>query len=164
MKRTGAYAIMLRKIQKEKTARGDNMRSNICKTCGHAALDGVPDRCPVCNSSKEAFEEKDAIQTRENEGPKEKHVPVIKIVKRCGLVGEGCTDVHAKIGDVLHPMEKEHHIAFVDFYVDKIWVQRVHLTPGCNPAASAHIKAGSGKLTTIELCNIHGYWINEEDI
>lgn len=140
------------------------MKGFICGTCGYVAFGEAPEKCPVCNSPKNVFQEKDVIQTAENEGPKEKHVPVIKVVKQCGLVGEGCTDVHVKIGDTLHPMEPEHFIVFADFYVDKKWVSRVHLSPNCNPAASAHIKASSGKLTVIELCNVHGYWINETDL
>ena len=140
------------------------MKGFVCGTCGHVAFDEAPDKCPVCTSSKEVFEEKDAILTAENEGPKEKHVPVIKVVKQCGLVGEGCTDVHVRIGDTLHPMEDDHYIVWVDFYVDKKLVSRTQLTPDCNPAASAHIKTSSGKLSVIEFCNKHGLWINEVDL
>ena len=141
------------------------MKGLICGTCGYVAIDGAaPDKCPVCQSPKDVFSEKDAINTSKDEGPGEKHVPVIKVVKQCELVGEGCTDVHVKIGEVLHPMTAEHSIQWVDFYVDKKFVERVHLTPDCNPAASAHIKASSGKLTAIEFCNLHGHWINEKDI
>jgi len=141
------------------------MNGLVCKTCGYIAINGTaPDKCPVCQSPKEVFEDKDVIMTAENEGPKEKHVPVIKVVKQCGLIGEGCTDVHAKIGEVPHPMEEDHYIVFIDFYVDKEFVERVHLTPSLNPAAGAHLKASSGKLTAIEFCNKHGYWINEVDL
>jgi len=141
------------------------MNSLICKTCGYVSINGTaPDKCPVCQSPKEVFEEKDIIQTSESEGSTEKHIPVIKVVKTCGLIGEGCTDVHVKVGETAHPMESEHFIAFVDFYVDKEWVSRAHLSPALNPAAGAHVKASSGKLTAIELCNVHGYWINEIDL
>ncbi len=141
------------------------MKGFICKTCGYVAINGsAPEKCPVCPSPKSAFEEKDIIKTVKDEGPKEKHVPVIKVVKTCGLMGEGCTDVHVKIGQVAHPMEPAHFIVFVDFYVDREWVERVYLSPKLNPAAGAHLKANSGKLTVIELCNIHGYWINEANL
>ncbi len=141
------------------------MKGLVCGTCGYIAINGsAPEKCPVCQSPKSAFVEKDVIKTIKDEGPKEKHVPVIKVVKQCGLIGEGCTDIHVKIGEVTHPMEPEHFIKFVDFYIDKEWVERVHLTPKLNPAACAHIKANNGKLTAIELCNVHGYWINEADL
>lgn len=141
------------------------MEGLICGVCGYVAINGAaPDNCPVCMALKEVFEKKDVIMTAEDEGPGEKHVPVLKVVKTCGLIGDGCTDVHAKIGEVPHPMEPDHYIVFVDFYVDKEWVERVHLSPSLNPAAGAHVKADSGKLTAIEFCNVHGYWINEVDI
>ena len=79
-------------------------------------------------------------------------------------MGDGCTDVHIKVGDVPHPMEAEHSIQWVDIYVDDKFVHRSHLTPDCNPAATAHIKAKQGKLIAIEFCNLHGHWINEVDI
>lgn len=140
------------------------MKGFVCGVCGYISFDEAPDKCPVCGALKSAFAEKDVIKTSADEGPKEKHVPVIKVVKKCGLVGGGCTDVHVRIGSVLHPMVAEHYIIFIDFYADKKFVSRVHLTPDCSPAASAHIKANSGKLTVIEFCNIHGYWVNEADL
>jgi len=140
------------------------MKGFICGTCGHVEFDEAPEKCPVCGSPKKAFNEKDVIKTSKDEGPKEKHVPVIRIIKKCELVGESCIDIHAKIGEVLHPMEAEHFIQWVDFYVDKKYVSRIMLMPDCNPAASAHIKANSGKLTVIEFCNLHGHWIAESDI
>jgi len=137
------------------------MKGFVCGVCGYVAFDTAPDKCPVCGAAKQAFKESDKIQTIKDEGPKEKHVPVIKVVKTCGLIGEGCTDAHAKIGSVPHPMEAAHSIQFVDFYVDKKFAERVHLTPDCNPAAGAHLKASSGMLTVVEFCNLHGHWMNE---
>ncbi len=140
------------------------MNGFICGACGHIALDEAPEKCPLCGSPSSVFKEQDIIKTAEDEGPKEKHVPVIKTVKKCGLVGKGCTDVHVRIGEILHPMEPDHYIVFIDFYIDRKVVLRVRLTPDTNPAASAHIKAGSGKITVIEFCNKHGYWISETDL
>lgn len=33
-----------------------------------------------------------------------------------------------------------------------------------NPAAALHLKAKSGKLTAIDLCNLHGTWIKEMNL
>lgn len=140
------------------------MKGFICEECGFVSLKGAPDNCPVCGAPRKSFQEKDTIKTVNDEGPSEKHVPVIKIVKQCGLMGEGCTDVHAKIGEVAHPMEAKHSIQFIDFYVDDEFVERVTLTPSLNPAAGAHVKANSGKLTVIEFCNLHGHWISEQNL
>ncbi len=60
------------------------MKGYVCGTCGYISIDGtVPDKCPVCAASKTSFEQKDIIKTAEAEGPKEKHVPVIEVVKKC---------------------------------------------------------------------------------
>lgn len=137
----------------------------VCGTCGYVVLEGdAPDNCPVCNSPKDVFAENGIINTSESEGPGEKHLPVISIVKNCNLVGDGCLDVNARIGSVLHPMEADHFIVWVDFYVNKEWVMRSHLSPGCNPAASAHIKLADGSIEVVEFCNKHGYWLSEANL
>lgn len=147
------------------------MKGIACKVCGYISIIGsAPDNCPVCHAPKTAFEEKeDAIKTAAD--PKnlteleKKHIPVIALVKKCGLIPEGCQDVHVKMGEIQHPMQPEHYITHIDFYLDKEFISRVILTPGSlNPAAALHLKAESGKLTVIELCNLHGAWINEADL
>jgi len=54
----------------------------------------------------------------------EKHVPVMTVVRDCGLMGGGCIDIHTRIGEVLHPMEEKHFIQWVDFYVNRKFVAR----------------------------------------
>ncbi|MFH0731658.1 MAG: desulfoferrodoxin family protein [Candidatus Omnitrophota bacterium] len=144
------------------------MKGIVCKICGYIAINGsAPEFCPVCHAPKSAFQEKDdAVKTPQDPKNKtdleKKHVPVINVVKKCGLIPDGCTDVHVRLGEVGHPMLAEHYIIHIDFYVDKEFIARVILTPGkLNPAASLHLKANSGKLTAIALCNLHGAWINE---
>ncbi|GAF95657.1 unnamed protein product, partial [marine sediment metagenome] len=94
-----------------------------------------------------------------------KHIPVITIIKKCGLIPEGCQDVHVKMGQIQHPMEEKHYISHIDFYIDSEFISRVILTPkNLNPAAALHLKATAGKLSVIELCNLHGAWIKEENL
>ena len=147
------------------------MKGFVCKVCGFISISGsAPERCPVCGASKTAFEEKeDAIKTPKDVNNlselEKKHIPVITVVKKCGLIPEGCQDVHAKIGEIQHPMEQKHYIGHIDFYIDNEFISRVHLTPDkLNPAAALHLKATSGKLTVIEFCNLHGAWIKETDL
>lgn len=144
------------------------MKGAVCKVCGYIAISGnAPDKCPVCGAPASAFVEKpDAIKTAQDEATlKEKHTPVITVVKKCGLIPEGCQDVHVRVGAVIHPMLKEHYIMVIDFYLDKEFLARVHLTPEkLNPAASLHLKAESGKISVIEHCNLHGAWIAETDL
>ncbi|NQT91090.1 MAG: hypothetical protein HQ558_07545 [Candidatus Omnitrophica bacterium] len=147
------------------------MKGVVCKVCGFISIDGAaPENCPVCHAPKTAFEEKDdAIKTPADlnnlTDPEKKHVPVITVVKTCGLIPGGCTDVHVKMGEIQHPMETDHYIVHIDFYLDTKFISRVVLTPdSLNPAAALHLKAKSGELTVIEQCNLHGAWINNVNL
>ncbi|MHB9155147.1 MAG: desulfoferrodoxin family protein [Endomicrobiales bacterium] len=145
------------------------MKGIVCKVCGLVAIDGTaPEICPVCGAPRSAFEEKeDALKTPQDVAAygesEKKHIPSIKLVHVCGLIPEGgCTDVNVRVGEILHPMLPEHFITSIDFYIDRKFVSRVHLTPGkLNPAAGLHLKTDKGVLTVIERCNIHGAWMNE---
>ena len=146
------------------------MKGFVCKICGYISINGsAPENCPVCHAPKTAFEEKEgAIKTPADEKNltdlEKKHIPLITILKKCGLI-PGCTDVHVKMGGIQHPMQQDHYIVHIDFYIDNEFISRVILTPDkLNPAAALHLKADSGKLTVIELCNLHGAWIKEEDL
>lgn len=147
------------------------MKGYVCKICKYIAINGVaPEKCPVCGAPKSAFEEKDdAIKTPQDaNNPTElekKHIPVITLVKKCGLIPEGCLDAHIKMGEIQHPMLPEHFINHIDVYIDKELVSRIMLTPEkLNPAAALHLKAQTGKLSAIALCNLHGAWIKETDL
>ena len=148
------------------------MKTNICKVCKFISINGsAPEKCPVCGAPKSAFEEKEGfIKTpKDANNPTElesKHVPVIKVVKSCGLIPEGCEDVHVKMGEVQHPMQPEHYIMHIDFYLDKEFVSRVTLSPEkLNPAAALHLKpTNSATLSVVELCNLHGAWIKETNL
>ncbi len=132
------------------------MKGFVCKVCGFISINGAaPAACPVCHAPKESFEEKeDAIKTPADANnlteSEKKHAPVIT------------QPLHVKIGEIQHPMVKEHYITHIDFYIDREFISRVILTPEkLNPAAALHLKAQSGKLSAISLCNIHGAWIKE---
>ena len=144
------------------------MKGFACKVCRFISINGnAPDKCPVCGAPKTSFQEKDdAIKTaKDDEKLKEKHTPVITVVRQCELILDGCIDVHVKVGEVIHPMLPEHHIMHIDFYIDNEFISRIHLTPGkLNPAGTLHLKVASGKLSVIEFCNLHGAWINEENL
>ncbi|MFC1546421.1 desulfoferrodoxin family protein [bacterium] len=144
------------------------MKGFVCGVCGYVSINGsAPEKCPVCGSPKTAFQQKEgAVKTEQDEvSLSEKHTPVIMIEKKCGLIPEGCIDVNVKIGEVIHPMEKEHYIMAIDFYLDNEYLSRLYLTPeNLNPAAGLHLKSKAGKLAIIEHCNKHGAWIKETDL
>jgi len=147
------------------------MKGHVCKVCRFISINGkAPDNCPVCGAPKASFLEKDdAIKTPQDPNNlselEKKHIPSIAVVKKCGLIPEGCQDVHVKVGQIQHPMQAEHYIQHIDFYIDKEFIARVHLTPNkLNPAAALHLKTGTGKLTAVEFCTVHGTWISEADL
>lgn len=145
------------------------MDIHICKTCGYLAFNEAPDKCPVCNMPKESFEQNNNIFIESKEKSPEadvKHVPSVKVVKTCGLIPEDtCTDVHVRIGEVLHPMTEGHLITFIDCYVNDVFAGRKILTANSlNPATAFHVKETEGKVRIVERCNLHGYWETEVEL
>jgi superoxide reductase len=137
----------------------------ICQVCGHIEFNAAPDNCPVCYSPKEKFQQNDNIFKESQEKSPEaesKHIPKVVVESECGLIPEeGCKDVFVRIGETLHPSKPEHYIQFVDAYQDEQYIGRSYITPELNPATCFHLKKDSGKLTIVENCNIHGYWMKE---
>lgn len=147
------------------------MQGYVCSVCGFISIDGTaPDHCPVCHAPKDAFKENaDAIKLPADENNlselEQKHIPVITVVKKCGLIPEGCQDAHIKMGKIQHPMTSEHSIQHIDLYLDNKYISRIMLTSDAlNPAAALHLKAESGKLSAISSCNLHGSWINSTEL
>ncbi|MFC1675420.1 desulfoferrodoxin family protein [Candidatus Omnitrophota bacterium] len=146
------------------------MDTFVCGKCGYLAFGQAPDSCPVCGAPKQAFAldagaiKKPADPNNLTEGDK-KHIPVIKIVRQCGLAGPGCVDAHIKVGEILHVTEAKHYIMYIDVYLDNAFIARYHIEPDkLNPILGIHIKGATGKLLALENCNIHGRWVAEAQI
>ncbi|MCA6071114.1 MAG: hypothetical protein LE168_01805 [Endomicrobium sp.] len=145
------------------------MKGLICKICGYVALDGNRGQCPVCHA-KNVFEEREdaykAPDFKAASGESEKkHIPSFAVIQERGIPGNGCIDVHVKIGEIPHPALPEHHITEIAFYVDNKFISNVMLTADINPAVVVHLKSGTkGKVQVIENCNLHGKWYNEVEI
>lgn len=143
------------------------MNKPVCKTCGYIALnDAIPESCPVCKSSSSAFSVQDAIKTPADANNltdlEKKHIPLITVVKKCGLIPDCCYDAHFKCGEIKHPMMPEHSIVHIDVYLNKNFISRIMLTPdACNPAGALHLKAQEGTLSAVAYCDVHGVWMNE---
>jgi superoxide reductase len=142
------------------------MKIFICSICGHLEFNTAPEKCPVCFAEKDKFKQNDAVFKESSEKSPEaavKHVPAVVISKQCGLIPEtSCFDVNVRIGKTMHPMEEKHFIQFIDCYQNEKYICRVMFTPvTINPAACFHLKNGTGKITVVENCNIHGYWMIE---
>lgn len=147
------------------------MKTFVCGVCGHIEFKEAPVKCLVCGAVKEKFKE-DAAAIKSPANPAEltegdkKHIPQIVVVKECGLIpGGGCTDVHARVGEIEHVMTAEHFIRCLDFYHDYKFISRIWLSPVvCHPAAALHLAVGTGKLTVVENCNVHGNWMAEVEL
>lgn len=146
------------------------MKIFACKVCGHIEFNEAPGKCPICGSPKSKYAENPAAIKRPGDPSnkyetEQKHIPSLNVVKSCGLMGEGCTDVNVKIGEITHPMEEKHFIQYVDFYLDAKFISRMNFSPlVMNPAACLHLKANKGKVVALENCNVHGNWMKEIEL
>lgn len=84
----------------------------------------------------------------------EKHVPVFK-------VNDDNKNI-VQVGSILHPMEKEHYIMFIEtISQDKNHLELQYLHPGDKPEMILENKFG--KTLAYEFCNLHGLWEGESD-
>ena len=120
-----------------------------CNICGNIIeiLEGGAGELVCCNEPMEL------IDVKNEETVAEKHKPVIS--------SEG-ENIKIRVGEVLHPMTKEHHIEFIEaISLDGKYLYRKYLTTEEQPIMEFFCK--TGKMRARELCNIHGFFetINE---
>ena len=115
-----------------------------CAHCGNI-VEMVEDRGvnPVCCG--ELMQE---LVPNTTDAAQEKHVPVIEV--------EG-NKVVVKVGSVAHPMQEEHHIAFIILETNK-GVQRKALDHVGAPEAEFILGEGEQVIAAYEYCNLHGFW------
>lgn len=138
----------------------------ICNVCGHISFKEAPANCPVCHAPKEKFSQNNNVFKESEEQSPEgavKHLPKLSVKENCELFSEqDCKMVSARVGETSHPMEEKHFIQFVDFYQDYKFIKRAMMTPVLFAGAAAHLK-NTGKVTVVEKCNLHGWWMSEID-
>ena len=117
-----------------------------CKKCGKI-LEVVNKGCPVVVCCGEEMTE---LKANTNDGATEKHVPVIE---------QNGDKVTVKVGSVVHPMEADHYIQWIEIETDK-GIQRKFLNPGEEPKATFTL-SGEKLLAAYEFCNKHGLWKSE---
>lgn len=117
-----------------------------CKKCGKI-LEVVNKGCPVVVCCGEEMTE---LKANTNDGATEKHVPVIE---------QNGDKVTVKVGSVVHPMEVDHYIQWIEIETDK-GIQRKFLNPGEEPKATFTL-SGEKLLAAYEFCNKHGLWKSE---
>lgn len=115
-------------------------------------------KCNVCGNVVEIVNEgasslvccgqdMELLLAKTEDNGNEKHVPVTDQTDDGVLV---------KVGDVEHPMEKNHHIKFIEIITnDK--VLRAELKPGQKPEAKFNVDFNDVKLAR-EYCTVHNLW------
>ena len=113
-----------------------------CELCGNIVevLHGGKGELVCCGQSMKLHKENSV------DAAKEKHVPVVEKTDNGFKV---------KVGDIPHPMEEKHYIAWVEIIADGK-VYRQFLNPGEAPEAIFNIQAD--KVTAREYCTLHGLW------
>ncbi|MDK2781369.1 MAG: superoxide reductase [Archaeoglobi archaeon] len=112
---------------------------------------------------------------------KEKHVPVVEILK----AEKGSVEVKVSVGkEIPHPNTTEHHISWIELIFQPEGDKFPHVigrmeflahgasTEGANtsgiysePVALFSFKTEKGgKLIAISYCNIHGLWLGEAEL
>ena len=81
----------------------------------------------------------------------EKHVPAVKPI--------GDNTIEVTVGDVEHPMLKEHYIEWI-YLQTKKGGQRKALNPGAAPSAKFTI-VDDEPVAVYAYCNLHGLWKKE---
>jgi len=84
------------------------------------------------------------------EASAEKHLPAVEV---------SGDKISVRVGSVLHPMEKEHHITFVYLETGN-GGQRKILKPGQEPKTSFALSDDKA-LAVYAYCNLHGLWKTE---
>ncbi len=122
----------------------NDMKIYVCPICGNVieVIDGNGKALMCCgNPMKE-------MVANTVDAATEKHIPVYE---KNGDKIEVC------VGEVEHPMEKEHYIAWIAQVADNNII-RVCLEPGQEPKATFPYVKGA---TLYAYCNKHGLWKKE---
>ena len=126
----------------------DLYRCEICGNLVEIILSGGGELV-CCGQAMQKLDAKNA-----EEAMLENHIPVF--VKRDDTGNE------VRVGEVLHPMNDDHYIMFIEtISEDKNHVQLQYLHPGEEPKMLLQQKLG--KTLAREFCNLHGLWEGESD-
>lgn len=118
----------------------------ICEHCGNLIGmindAGVPMMCCGQKMTK--------LEPGTVEASKEKHIPVVEVKDNA---------VKVVVGSVAHPMQAEHHIAWVYLQTDK-GGQRKNLAVDSAPEVTFAL-ADEKPIAVYAYCNLHGLWMAE---
>lgn len=90
------------------------------------------------------------LKPNTNDGAFENHVPVVKINNN---------NVIVKVGEIEHPMEKEHYIMMIAIETNLGYYVK-HLNYNDRPYAEFTLVSNERFIKAYEYCNIHSLWSN----
>jgi len=116
-----------------------------CQTCTNI-FEVIQDSniTPVCCGKNMDVLKPNAVDTIA-----EKHVPSYKIENNTLFV---------QIGELIHPMEIEHYIQWIEVVTNKTIMRRI-LNPKDEPKAVFTLNKGENVKNIYTYCNIHGLWM-----
>ena len=119
----------------------ENTRFYFCPVCGNIVglIDGDASHIQCCGKAMQK------LIANTTDAATEKHVPVYEIEN---------DEIIVKIGEVAHPMEKDHYITWIA-QVSDTRTERVRLFPEQDAVARLKYIPGA---TLYAYCNKHGLW------
>jgi len=118
-----------------------------CNICGNTVevLVSGQGTLVCCGQDMELLKEKDSDSNTDLDLSK-KHTPIIE---------QEPNKIIVKIGEIEHPMTKDHYIKWIEVNIDgSIFVKK--LNPEEKPIAE--FKMSGNKISARAYCNIHGLW------
>lgn len=124
----------------------ENTKFYACPICGNVIglIEGNAEHIMCCGKKVELLKENVV------DAAAEKHVPYIEKVE---------DEIYVKVGEVEHPMTKEHYISWIAQVSDNV-TTRIRLFPEQAPEARFKYIPGS---TIYAYCNKHGLWSKKID-
>jgi len=118
-------------------------------------------RCNICGNIVEVLHEgkgqlvccdqpMELLMEKTEDKGLEKHVPVIEKTN---------TGIKVKVGSILHPMEQDHYIEWIEIIADRK-VYKKFLKPEDKPEGEFNIDKKAEEIQAREYCNLHGLWKN----
>lgn len=115
-----------------------------CEICGNIVeVVHVGGGALVCCGKEMIWQEENTT-----DGTTEKHVPVVE---------RNNDRVKVVVGEVIHPMENEHYIEWIEILADDISYKKF-LKPELDPKAEFDLPIGTKEIVVREYCNLHGLW------
>ena len=136
------YCIIISEHIKEKFMK--SLKIFRCEVCGNICVKLVDSGVPMVCCARPMK----ALTPNTVDAASEKHKPVVKI--------DG-NNITVQVGEVLHPMTKEHYISMIIVETNKGFMVK-NLTPNNEPNAEFVLYNDEKLINTYAYCNLHGLW------